>query len=79
MGQRFFAIDVLAHFDSSHSNNRMSMVRRSNNHRIDALLFIQHPAEVVIFLGIGILFEHPCSIFIIHITEGDDILAADLM
>ena len=75
--QRFFAIDVLAALNSSHRRNRMNMVGRRHDNRIDILiLLIEHPAEVFVLRRLRELFESPGRSAIVNIAESNNILTA---
>ena len=56
----------------------MRIVRRANHDRIDALvLFLEHLAEVAVLLCPRELVVRARRPPIVHVAEGDDVLAAD--
>ena len=55
--ERLLAVDVLSPPDGRHRNDRMRMVRRAHDDRVDALLLVEHLAEVFVFRGPWILVE----------------------
>jgi hypothetical protein len=55
------------------------MVRYGNHDRVDVLLLVEHLAEVRPLLRLGILLKDAPGVLLIHIAQGNDILAAALV
>ena len=53
-GQRLFAEDVLAGLDGRGRDDRMGVVGRGDDHRVDLLHLVEHLAEVVERLGLSL-------------------------
>ena len=53
--QGFLAIDVLAHADGGGGSDGVRMIGRGHNDRIQRLLLLEHLAEVLVKLRVGIL------------------------
>jgi hypothetical protein len=69
VGQRLFAIDVLAAFNRSHCRDGVKVIRGGHNYGIDALLHgIEHFAEIPELLGVWELFERAGTVAHIHVT-----------
>ena len=76
MGQRLLAIAVLTHQHRLPGRMEVRMVRRADDHRVDRLVhFVEHLAEVVILLSLFKALKVGAGPFLIHITNGHDILA----
>ncbi len=79
MRQRLFAIDVLAPLDCGHRNDSVRVVRRGDDDGIDVLLLVEHLAIVGPLAGVRVLLEHATRITLVHVAQGDDILATALV
>ena len=76
MGQRLFAIDVLAVFHGRHGGHGVGVVRRADQHRVDlAGLLVEHRAEVPIAFGLREPVEHIRRPAVVNVAQGDDVLA----
>ena len=51
------------------------MVGRGNDHRVQRLLLLQHLAEVLVELGVGILLARAGGRVLVHVAQGDDVFA----
>ena len=77
-GQRLLAIDMLAQLDGRDGDDGVRVIRRGDHHGIDALLLVEHLAEVLIPLGGWVLLEGLGGVVPVHVAQGHDVLAADL-
>ena len=76
VGQRFFAIYVLAGGDGVGGDDGVRVVRRSDHHGIGRLEhLVVHLAVVVELLGRRITFENVVGVFPVDIAQADDVLA----
>ena len=74
-GERLLAVDVLSPLDGRHRDDRVRMVRRAHDDRVDPLLLVEHLAEVLVFLGPRILVERVRGVVPIDVGQGHDVLA----
>ena len=78
-GQRLLAVDVLAPLDGRHGDDRVRVVGRADDDRVDALLPVEHLAEVLVLGGLGVLLERVGRVAPVHVAQGHDVLAGDLL
>ena len=77
MGERLFAKDVLSTPDGINARHRVRMVGRGHRYRVDLFIhLIEHLAEVAVFFRFGEIIELPARLILIHVAQGNDILAA---
>jgi hypothetical protein len=77
MHQWLLAIHMLAHLQRKHCGQRVRMVGRADDHRVDILLPFQHPPIVRPQLRVGKHLRRVRQVVQVHIAQGDDILAGD--
>ena len=76
---------MLAHIHGMHRNRRVHMIRRTDQHRIDFGLIVEHLTVVTIGLGLvskrcgKFLLQRVSEAAIIHITNGIDIFMGDAL
>ena len=76
VGQGLLDIDVLAAPDGRQGDDGVGVVGRGHDDRVDVLLLVEHDAEILVGLGLGILGEGLGRIAAgIDIAEGDDVFA----
>ena len=78
-GQWFLTINMLAHFHCCDRHDCMVMIRRAYHYSLDAFLLVQHLAEIFVAFGVGILLERLGGVVPVHVAQGDDIFAGDLL
>ncbi len=76
--QRLLAVNVLLASHRLGGDNRVCMVRRGNHHGVYVALFVQHFAKIGIDFCLRISFEGFGCVFVVHVTQGHDILALKL-
>ena len=77
VGQRLFAVHVLAMLHGRNGRDRMVMIRSANHHGVDVFVhLVEHLAEVAEPFGLGMVLECPRGIAPVHVAEGDDVVAS---
>src|SRR5437867_10270983 len=79
MGQRFFAINVLAQLHRRENGEGMRVLSRGDEYRINVFTLIVKPAEIHILSCFGMFLRGLVKVFLIYVTKGDDVFAADLL
>ena len=79
VGERLLAVDVLSALDGRHRDDRVVMIRRAHDDRVDPLLLVEHLAEVFVFRGPRILVEGVRRVAPIDVGQGHDVLVLDLL
>ena len=78
MRQWLFAVDMLAATDNVHNSDRVRMVGRPDNDRVDLRVqLVEHLAKVAVTLRVRVFVVRRGSATIIHVGQRDDILTAD--
>ena len=76
VGQRFFAIDVFAAAHGFHGNDRVGVVGSADDDRVNLLAhLVEHDAVILEPFGLGILGELLGGVVVVHVAEGDEVLA----
>jgi len=74
MCQRFLTIDVFIHFYRRHGSHCVCVVRCRYCHCVDILMLsFEHPAKILVRLGVGMSLEAGGPAFVVHIAQRDDI------
>ncbi len=77
-GERLLAVDVLSPLDGRHRDDRVQMVRRAHNDRVDSLFLVEQFPEIFVFRGPWILVERVRRVAPIDVGQRDDVLVVDL-
>src|SRR3954453_7929829 len=74
MSQRLLHERRLAHLHRHRSDDRMAVIRRADSYRVDVLTdFVQHLAEVVIFLRFGPADGREIQALVIDVANRHDV------
>ena len=57
----------------------MQVVRRAHHHGVNALILVEHLAEILVALRVRVFLEDAGSVRFIYVTERHDVLAAELV
>jgi hypothetical protein len=68
---------MLAHLQRKHHGQRVRMVGRADDHRVDVFLTLEHAPIVRPQLRVGEHLRRVRQVVQVHIAQGDDILAGD--
>ena len=75
VGQRFFAINVLAALDGGHRRHGVTMVRRGDHDRINLLFHrIEQFAKIAELFGGGKFPERLGGLLGVHVAQRDDVV-----
>ena len=76
VGQRFFAIDMLAAPHGRHGDDGMGVIRRADDHAVNLLAqLVEHHAIVREAFGVRIFGEFLGGVVFIHVAQRDDVVA----
>jgi hypothetical protein len=78
MHQRLLAVDMLARLQREHHRQRVRVVRRADDHRVDVFLTLEHAPIVRPQARVGEHLRRVRQVVQVHIAQGDDVLAGDL-
>ena len=77
MRERLLAVDVLAQVERGLGDHGVRMVGRRDDHGVDPIAnLVEHPAEVVERLRLGMALGGLAQAVLVNVAEGDDILAS---
>ncbi len=72
---RFGAVDVLAELQSGHQNDRVRMIRRADDQRVEVLgFFVEHLAKVPVARSLWISFEDLLGVIAVDVAQCDNVL-----
>ena len=76
VGERLFAVDMLAAIHGPVGDERVHVIGGAADHRLNVLL-VKAFAPVNVLLSVGKLLRAECQVLLVHVAQGDDILAGD--
>ena len=78
VGEGFFAINVLTHFDGHHGGDGVGVVRGGDDDGVDVFFLVEHSAEVAVLWDAGVeLVGFGCPLFI-DVAKSDDVFRGEL-
>ena len=76
VGQWLFAINMLVMLHGRHRNNRVGVIGGADDHRVNLLVhLVEHHAKVFELRRLGILGELLGRVLLIHVAQGDYVVA----
>ena len=75
MGQRLLTVHVLAQLERGMGDHGMSVIGSADDHGVDPVVnLIEHPAEIMIRLGLGTSPGGFSQVVLVHVAERNDVL-----
>ena len=82
--QRLLDVDVLAELHRRHRDDRVGVIGRGDEHRVDVLLLLEHRAEILVkdrlrelVGGAAPLHRRGCRVALVAVAERDDVVGFD--